>query len=83
MCHEGAREEGIRFSVKLLEINAEPAIEMTGPRLRWILEELFIEICKTCVVPFFTKSAERSKQLHMCLDRHSYSHVGSSSQDEK
>ncbi|KAJ8515266.1 hypothetical protein ONZ45_g7299 [Pleurotus djamor] len=30
-----------RFQTKLLEINAEPAIELTGPRLHWILEGLF------------------------------------------
>ncbi|KAF9240930.1 tubulin-tyrosine ligase family-domain-containing protein [Melanogaster broomeanus] len=29
------------FQVKLLEINSEPAIELTGPRLTWILEDLF------------------------------------------
>lgn len=28
----------------LLEINSEPAIELTGPRLTWILEDLFASI---------------------------------------
>jgi len=28
----------------LLEINSEPAIELTGPRLAWILEDLFASI---------------------------------------
>ncbi|KAJ6604331.1 tubulin-tyrosine ligase [Mycena vulgaris] len=42
-----------RFQVKLLEINAEPAIELTGPRLSWILQDLFTAIGKVCVDPFF------------------------------
>ncbi|KAF8973718.1 tubulin-tyrosine ligase family-domain-containing protein [Flammula alnicola] len=41
------------FHVKILEINAEPAIELTGPRLTWILEDLFISMAKVCVEPFF------------------------------
>ncbi|KIL70673.1 hypothetical protein M378DRAFT_155610 [Amanita muscaria Koide BX008] len=43
------------FKVKLLEINAEPAIELTGPRLSWILEDLFIAIGKVCIEPFFAR----------------------------
>ena len=42
------------LKVKLLEVNAEPAIELTGPRLTWILEDLFVSIAKVCVEPFFT-----------------------------
>lgn len=38
--------------MKLLEINAEPAIELTGPRLTWILEDLFVSIATVCVKPF-------------------------------
>lgn len=41
--------------MKLLEVNAEPAIELTGPRLTWILEDLFVSIAKVCVEPFFTE----------------------------
>ncbi|KAK1223811.1 putative tubulin--tyrosine ligase pby1 [Marasmius sp. AFHP31] len=41
-----------RWQVKLLEINAEPAIELTGPRLKWILEDLFIAMANVCVRPF-------------------------------
>ena len=41
------------LQVKLLEVNAEPAIEMTGPRLTWVLEDLFNDIAETCVAPFF------------------------------
>lgn len=42
------------YQVKLLEINAEPAIELTGPRLNWILEDLFVSIGTICVEPFVT-----------------------------
>jgi tubulin---tyrosine ligase len=41
------------IQVKLLEINAEPAIELTGSRLTWILEDLFVAMGKVCVEPFF------------------------------
>ncbi|KAF9015315.1 TTL-domain-containing protein [Cyathus striatus] len=40
------------FQTKILEINAEPAIELTGPRLSWILEDLFASIKRVCVDPF-------------------------------
>jgi len=42
----------LQFQAKLLEINAEPAIELTGPRLTWILEDLFKAIARVCVEPF-------------------------------
>jgi len=41
-----------QFCVKLLEVNAEPAIELTGPRLTWTLEDLFNAIACVCVDPF-------------------------------
>jgi tubulin--tyrosine ligase len=44
-----------RFQALLLEINAEPAIEMTGPRLTWILEDLFVSMAKICVQPFINR----------------------------
>ncbi|KAF7339919.1 Tubulin-tyrosine ligase [Mycena venus] len=47
-----------RFQVSLLEINAEPAIELTGPRLSWILQDLFIAMGKVCVEPFFNPKTE-------------------------
>lgn len=47
-----------QFQVKLLEINAEPAIELTGPRLTWILEDLFVSIGKVCVEPFVSGKRE-------------------------
>jgi hypothetical protein len=46
------------LQVKLLEVNAEPAIELTGPRLVWILEDLFVSIAKVCVEPFFTDKVD-------------------------
>ena len=45
--------------MQLLEINSEPAIELTGPRLTWILEDLFIAIGKVCVAPFFSTQTYR------------------------
>lgn len=41
-----------QFCVKLLEFNAEPAIELTGPRLTWALEDLFKAVACVCVDPF-------------------------------
>ena len=67
--------------MSLLEVNAEPAIEMTGPRLTWILEDLFCAITDVCVVPFFraARKAEEGEEgewavgdtrahLRKCLD---------------
>ena len=67
------KKGGIPFGVHLLEINAEPAIHLTGPRLGWILEELFREIADTCVRPFFTQTpreetGEIAGRLRQCLD---------------
>jgi len=33
----------------LLEMNSEPAIELTGPRLTWILEDLFTSVAEVVV----------------------------------
>ncbi|KAH8987149.1 TTL-domain-containing protein [Lactarius deliciosus] len=46
----------LQLQVKLLEINAEPAIELTGPRLTWILEDLFKAMARVCVDPFVRDS---------------------------
>ncbi|KAG5654757.1 hypothetical protein H0H81_003765 [Sphagnurus paluster] len=51
--------ETSKYQVKLLEINAEPAIELTGPRLTWILEGLFESIGKVCIEPFLTHEKEK------------------------
>ncbi|KAK0465415.1 tubulin-tyrosine ligase [Desarmillaria tabescens] len=63
------------FQVQLLEMNSEPAIELTGPRLTWILEDLFVSIGRVCVQPFFTKRkdeawpvGESRYSLLKCLD---------------
>ncbi|KAJ6509221.1 tubulin-tyrosine ligase [Mycena vitilis] len=47
-----------RFQVSLLEVNAEPAIELTGPRLSWILQDLFTAVGRVCVESFFNATAE-------------------------
>ncbi|KAH7344667.1 hypothetical protein B0J17DRAFT_623996 [Rhizoctonia solani] len=66
--------ESSKFQVHLLEINAEPAIELTGARLNWILVDLFKGIAHTCVKPFFedtkpTSNIDQANQwLRKCLD---------------
>ena len=40
---------GSEFQVHILELNAEPAIELTGARLSWILQDLFDGIAKACI----------------------------------
>lgn len=61
-----------KFSVSLLEVNSEPAIELTGPRLTWILEDLFAAIAHTCVAPFFSSDTSQASTvgstLRKCLD---------------
>lgn len=49
------REDG---TVVLLELNAEPAVHLTGARLGWTLERMFEGVAHACVVPFFDRSAE-------------------------
>nr|GAT49776.1 predicted protein [Mycena chlorophos] len=63
------------FQVSILEVNAEPAIELTGPRLAWILRDLFIGMHKVCVTPFFAqqeavqcKVGETQHGLIKCLE---------------
>ncbi|KAI0670003.1 tubulin-tyrosine ligase [Trametes maxima] len=70
-----------KFQVNLLEVNSEPAIELTGPRLTWILEDLFKSIAHKCVAPFFKGTSaeaadtaevwevgEAKENLRKCLD---------------
>lgn len=62
--------------VHLLEFNAEPAIELTGPRLTWILEDLFTSVGQVIVDPFFGQSVptepwtigESRNHLRKCLE---------------
>ncbi|OJA10767.1 hypothetical protein AZE42_00319 [Rhizopogon vesiculosus] len=63
------------FQVKLLEINSEPAIELTGRRLHGILEDLFVAIEEVAVSPFFRQNAVPSagdlvvpRHLRKCLE---------------
>ncbi|KAG8928870.1 hypothetical protein FRC02_006365 [Tulasnella sp. 418] len=49
-----------QFTVNILELNAEPAIEMTGARLKWILEDLFKSTAKVCVQPFVDRLCSES-----------------------
>lgn len=73
--HADAPSTGRRYQVYLLEVNSEPAIELTGPRLTWILEDLFAAIGKTCVAPFFGgpvseeqwKIGETKESFRKCL----------------
>ncbi|THU91769.1 tubulin-tyrosine ligase [Dendrothele bispora CBS 962.96] len=51
-----------KWQVSLLEMNAEPAIEMTGPRLTWILEDLFSSIAEVVVAPFFSSQFSSSTE---------------------
>ena len=51
------------FEVNILEVNSEPAIEMTGPRLKWVLEDLFICIANTVVLPFLESPQDRSQNV--------------------
>lgn len=67
------------LQVKVLEVNAEPAIELTGSRLTWILEDLFVSMAKVCVEPFIKgeevsrlfehwKVGDTNEHLIKCLD---------------
>lgn len=65
------------FQVKLLEINSEPAIELTGRRLHRILEDLFVAIEQIAVLPFFRQEVGCvpsmevpvvPRHLRMCLN---------------
>lgn len=60
-------------------MNSEPAIELTGPRLTWILEDLFKAIGIICIQPFLQRSSrdrsntslevgETLHNLRKCLD---------------
>lgn len=69
----------VDFQVKLLEVNSEPAIELTGPRLTWILEDLFKAIGIICIQPFLHSASHEERNaswkvgetvhnLRKCLD---------------
>lgn len=60
----------------LLELNSEPAIELTGPRLTWILEDLFVSIARVVVEPHLDQveqvegceTSEGEQHLLKCLE---------------
>lgn len=64
------------FQTFLLEINSEPAIERTGQRLQWILQDLFESITDLLVRPFARlgsddspwKIGESKVGFRKCLD---------------
>ncbi|KAH7104337.1 TTL-domain-containing protein [Auriculariales sp. MPI-PUGE-AT-0066] len=60
------REDG---HVYILEINAEPAVHLTGERLSWTLQGMFDGVAKVCVVPFFG-DAEREHEWAVGDERH-------------
>ncbi|KAI0757105.1 tubulin-tyrosine ligase [Daedaleopsis nitida] len=74
--HDPSANASQKYQVKLLEVNSEPAIELTGPRLTWILEDLFKGIAKICVEPFFgqdrmdqtTGIGGTKENLRLCLN---------------
>ncbi|KAI6132698.1 tubulin-tyrosine ligase family-domain-containing protein [Pisolithus croceorrhizus] len=75
--HVPSGSHGPRFQVNILEVNAEPAIELTGRRLTWILEDLFKSIQVVCIAPFAGgvsdrmdswKEGEVRYNMQKCLD---------------
>ena len=68
--------EDSKLQPYLLEINSEPAIELTGPRLMWILEDLFESIARVVVEPHLVtgeplergEASEKDRHLSKCLD---------------
>lgn len=60
--HDSTAPSDIKLplQVQLLEINSEPAIELTGPRLTWIFEDLFLAIGEVCILPFFSMEGTAS-----------------------
>ena len=68
--------EDTKLQPYLLEMNSEPAIELTGPRLAWILEDLFASVARVVVEPHLSrveplkggKAPESVGHLLKCLD---------------
>lgn len=64
-----------RYQVQILEVNSEPAIELTGPRLTWVLEDLFKAMARNFVSPFLRPNEEQAwavgevrNNLRKCLE---------------
>lgn len=68
--------EDSKLQPYLLEMNSEPAIELTGLRLTWILEDLFAGVARVAVEPHLDrvepleegKVLESVGHLSKCLD---------------
>ncbi|KIY72743.1 tubulin-tyrosine ligase [Cylindrobasidium torrendii FP15055 ss-10] len=63
---------GNAMQVSLLEFNSEPAIELTGPRLAWILEDLFATIGKVCVSLFFSTAKDDNEEWTVGETKHEF-----------
>ncbi|KAF9651393.1 tubulin-tyrosine ligase [Thelephora ganbajun] len=68
--------ENSKLQPYLLEMNSEPAIELTGPRLTWVLEDLFMGTARVAVKPHLDTvespegghALERDGHFSKCLD---------------
>ncbi|KZT30361.1 tubulin-tyrosine ligase [Neolentinus lepideus HHB14362 ss-1] len=55
------------YTVSLLELNAEPAIEMTGKRLYWLLHGLFTGIGEVAVRPWLEGHEAEEDRKKWCM----------------
>ena len=68
--------EDSKLQPYLLEVNSEPAIELTGRRLTWILEDLFTSVARVAVKPHLDQveqvegceTSESEQHLFKCLE---------------
>ncbi|SCU93415.1 LAFA_0F16292g1_1 [Lachancea sp. 'fantastica'] len=63
------------LNVKILEVNAYPDFKQTGTELKGVIDELFDEITKNCIVPLYegTKAAYETSNFVRVLDHQSHS----------
>lgn len=54
--------EKSRLQLYLLEVNYELAIEITGPRHAWIMEDLFASVAGAAVGPYPDKAEPLGRQ---------------------
>ena len=60
------------LNVKILEVNAFPDFKQTGAELKDLIDELFDNVVKKCVVPIFQKDTKvQSKNFVKVLDQSS------------
>ncbi|KAL3234944.1 putative tubulin--tyrosine ligase PBY1 [Nakaseomyces bracarensis] len=50
------------YSVKILEINAYPDFKQTGDELKGLIDELFKNLVKDCIAPFFNKKIVKESE---------------------